>query len=384
MFKKDIKNLNRFIFEGNTLMQKKFGNEDVELEFNSIPKYMKKVLFKWYFWVTWYGTIVLLDLLLRIINTEYKNRSLSFFEVLPQQAIKAAAVIAISYIAIYMIKQFVTLKIKINDNFSLDRKNQPIISKKVFTPKKQIITLLLATILVLPQIIVLYINGIPPYFPNIPISYIFETWVIVNAVPLIFLMMNFLHLVVYMFKTIITIPKELIEREDLLIKPKYDDRSGGFKEVSVFFIKLVGVITVSCVFAILYVFYLNIIGQSDRITELIMWGVIFSTIPPASFILLFILPQINYHKLLTNFKTKKINQILENKHILLNTEILHEEGVRINSENIEQMRFMNLIIDDFKFISDWPFKFSGAIKVIASTLTPLLSLILTYFLQKFL
>lgn len=365
-------------------MQKEVKNEDVELEFNSIPKYMKKVLFKWYFWVSWYGTIVLLDLFLRLINTEYKNRSLSFFEVLPQQAIKIAAVIALSYIGIYLFKQFITLRIKINDNFSLNRKNHPIISKKVFTSKKQMITLSLAIILVLPQIIVLYITGIPPYFPNIPISYIFETWTIITEIPLIFLIINFLHLVVYMFRTIIIISKELLEREDLLIKPKYDDRSGGFKEVSVFFIKLVGVISVGCVFAILYAFYLNIIGQSNRITELIMWGVIFSIIPPASFILLFILPQINYHKLLTNFKTKKINQILENKHILLNTEVLHENGVRINAENIEQMRFMNLIIDDFKFISDWPFTFSGAIKVIVSTLTPLLSLILSYLLERFL
>ncbi|MHA1222039.1 MAG: hypothetical protein ACTSP3_02020 [Candidatus Heimdallarchaeaceae archaeon] len=360
------------------------NNENIELEYSAIPKYMKKVLFKWYFWVFWYGTIILLDLVFRFLNTEYKNRSLKFFEVLPQQIIKTIVVIAISYIGIFLFKQFITLKTKVIDNFDLKKKNYPIISRKVFSMKKQIITLFLAILLDLPQIIILYIKGIPPYFPDIPISYIFETWVIITEIPLIFLIMNFLHLIIYMFKTITMIPKELLERKNLLIKPKYDDRSGGFKEVSIFFIKLVGVITASSVFGILYAFYLNIIGQSNRITELIMWGAIFSIIPPASFILLFILPQINYHKLLTSFKTKKINQILENKHNLLNTEILQENSVSINSENIEQMRFMDLIIDDFKFISDWPFTFSGALKIIASTFTPLLSLVLSYLLDKFL
>jgi len=374
----------KFIKEGNKLMLTETNNENIELEYSAIPKYMKKVLFKWYFWVFWYGTIILLDLVFRFLNTEYKNRSLKFFEVLPQQIIKTIVVIAISYIGIFLFKQFITLKTKVIDNFDLKKKNYPIISRKVFSMKKQIITLFLAILLDLPQIIILYIKGIPPYFPDIPISYIFETWVIITEIPLIFLIMNFLHLIIYMFKTITMIPKELLERKNLLIKPKYDDRSGGFKEVSIFFIKLVGVITASSVFGILYAFYLNIIGQSNRITELIMWGAIFSIIPPASFILLFILPQINYHKLLTSFKTKKINQILENKHNLLNTEILQENSVSINSENIEQMRFMDLIIDDFKFISDWPFTFSGALKIIASTFTPLLSLVLSYLLDKFL
>ncbi|MBD3193244.1 MAG: hypothetical protein GF308_21600 [Candidatus Heimdallarchaeota archaeon] len=341
-------------------------------EQSHVTGFAKHTIFVWYFWIFYHLIAISLDFIFRQINTAYASRSVTILENLGNQAYFAILTMVIAIVGQKIHKNYIILQYELTNRFKLKEDIKIGVYHKIFSKRNQIIIWFLSALFVAWSVSLPFIYGIPEGYPDITISYIYEVWLATSSLLTNYLEISLGLMLIYMAIFIIRFPKKIKELE---LEPKYHDKSGGFKSVSKFLLTLCVIITSVCLvtFIIRYIVYL----QSGQIQYVFVVGIIVGIIPVISFLFLFIIPQISYHKLLKSYKFEKISDLWEKKNVVLKETLNEEDMEKQDHDKIEQIQRYNVLISEIEQISDWPFSFSSALKLLSYTLSPLISFFIT-------
>jgi hypothetical protein len=328
--------------------------------------YAPKILYKWYFWILYYIlTIPLLDLIFRLINTQYRGRTARYWQICLQQSYYLIGILALVFLTIYFYNKYVSihkgLKAKLNVETEFN------VFQKLGKPGYQIPMWTIAILSGLYPIAMTYLHGLPDYYPDNSFSYMAET---------IFLLLAILPNYLYVFSfavglliviSIIQLPKKATH-ETIKLDFATEDKSGGFKPVGMLLFRLILAITFFCLaglfmFYIMYLYGLKFISFSFNIPLLII-------LPILSFIFIFLFPQKNYHKLLKDLKKHKLDFVREKKNVLLSLTLFHDE-VKWAKEDADKLNQYNLLINEIESISNWPLSYEKIYSLFIATLIPL-------------
>ncbi|MHA1685110.1 MAG: hypothetical protein ACTSYD_01750 [Candidatus Heimdallarchaeaceae archaeon] len=352
----------------------------IRQELNYIPKIIKNVLFKWYFWVSLNLSVVILDVIFRSIDAQYAQRSIHLVETIGRESFFALLMIVMIGLGLRFHRQFIIVQAELTDRFRVRQSENIGIFKILFSKKIQTFIWSFAVGLGIYTMLLPFLTGIPQGFPDIPLSYAICIYrgfasIFTNYIETLFAIM-----IILIGKFIMQFPKKI---EKLELQPLYDDRSGGFKSVSTFLLTFSAVVTTLClvILGITYVIYYKTGGQVEYFATVMTFS---SIVPILSFFLLFIFPQINYHKLLKNYKYKKLKFFWDQKNKILRPSITAEDEPKLNAEELDLVEKYNALIREIELISEWPFSYSTAFKLLSYALSPLATIVLTVLFEKLL
>lgn len=349
--------------------------------YKNFPRWMR-FLFYWPFWVLWHYFMVLFDYILRLTNETYAARTLKCWQLLVQQTVGLILVIAIVYVGLLLYRQFLELEKDMIARFNVNFTKGVDIDKILFN-KITIISLFLLTIITqLSSIIPLARGIIPLYFTNIPISFVIESFFKVQNISIYFVAFFFIFMIFLFFRFFIIFSKNLTLTNQL--KLHSFDKSGGFRDFSIFLLNITLVVTFFCTLDMIFCWVFFFYTESFDKLQFFKINIPFLAIPILSIILFFIIPQITIHRKIKLYKKNGLDLLWEKRNENISHEIKEVQGkIIIPDVDQDAISKIDLLIKDFESISVWPFRYSSLAKIFGGISLQIVIFLINYFLQVY-
>jgi len=342
-----------------------------EEELPKAPWIFRNLFFNWFFWLVYYLVFVLMDFVFRNTNEIYGERSLTIFHVLGMQFCYAFTTCTLVFFGLFFYNNFeFKLKKNLRDNLGIkiEKLEYTNINKKLNRTSLLLLNTFIVFLIYGSFVGLLFLNGLPRYFPNIKLSWIAEITFRLSAILPTIIGLYFLFLIFFIIKTLIRIPKEL-NAHTIVLKVTTRKKEGVFIFISKYLASLVIAIILLCLmYSIINLVYAMYFDKSY--TSALFSGGFFMAISIISPLLFFFYPLNKYKTFLLEYKKLKLKPLIEKKNQLL-FHILHERKFKVDKNSVGNLQMYNLLIDEIDSIQERPFHYTGLFGLISSLIIQL-------------
>lgn len=357
-------------------------NEETE----KIP-FQVKLLFNWKTWVSVYFIALVVEIMFIYIGTDFKRNDFHILEAIFTNLAFIVLAIIILLIIYRFFLQFLSLRKNLIEKYSKNYKAE-LITEKIFKPWKQALIVLASLGMIAFSISKIFIWFFPSYRPMNFYGYTIEG--IYYFIDFLMALVLFVAVVgiIDISRFIISYSNEIKKNNKLVIKPTHKDRSGGFLIISLYLFKISLIVSVISGLYILYLYFNGAIRYSLGIYYLLFDLIVLAIIPLITFTLVFLVPQLSYMRILSDYKNDKLKVLYEKKHNLM--EKLFQEvtitgckELEFNSEYNEKLHYYNNLISEIELITDWPFQRRFFVILFTSSIFPIIFFIIEQLLTKY-